>query len=362
MKVLLVTELFAPSVGGVQARFMAWAKELLRQGHAVEVWCVADVAGLAAFELVENVTVRRIVQHDDYRAGGFGKRHVPTVVRFCMALWSARQSVAAFDAVVFGKWPFLHALLVPYPTGPRMLFDWCELRSGRVWSLLYAALRRRRLVHIAIHTGIREWLVSCAVPASNVAVIGSAAEVPAGFTAPPRIDRRIVFVGRLNAHKQPLLMLQAFHGLQLGAAGYSMHIAGSGQDAEAIAALARETPGAVFHGPVGDAEKFALLASATLMVLPSVREGFPVVLAEACAVGTPTLTIDVPDNGTAFVVRQLECGWVSEPSVAALGEAMRTYACMDSAEWSRCAANAERHSTQTLSIEAQVRMLLNAAS
>jgi glycosyltransferase involved in cell wall biosynthesis len=362
VKFLLVTELFAPSVGGVQARFMAWAKELLHQGHAVEVWCIGDVPGLAAEELIDGVPVRRIVQHDEYRAGGFGKRHVPTVLRFCFALWSARRSVAEFDAVVFGKWPFLHALLVPYPRGPRMLFDWCELRSGRIWSLLYGALLRRRIGHIAIHAGIRDWLTQESVPSSEVTVIGSATEAPGGFVPPARIDRRIAFVGRLNGHKQPLLLLQAFRQAKLGDSGYTLHIAGSGQDAAAIEALAQGTPGAVFVGAVDDAQKFALLASAALMVLPSVREGFPVVLAEACAVGTPTLTIDAPDNGTAYVVRQLKCGWVEPTDAAAIGEAMRRYACIDTADWESCASNASLRSADTLSIQAQVRALVDAAT
>lgn len=363
MKLLVITELFSPSVGGVETRFKSWAQSLLSQGHSVYVWCIDHTGQLPGHEVKDGIQIERLVAHDRYKSGGRARRHWPTVFCFCLELLERSAELRSFDGIVFGKWPLLPALLLPLPTGVPASLDWCELRSGAIWGLIYRCLiRRRRLRHIVIHAGVANWLQSRGVPSSQITVIGSAGIRPPDLVCPPRRDRSILFIGRLSEHKQPLLLLKAFVSARLGEQGFRLDIAGTGPEETEIRAVASGVPGVVVHGSVSDMRKFELLAEASLMVIPSVREGFPVVMAEACTVGTPTLTVDAPDNGTAFVIRQLGCGWVCENSQEALAEALRRYASIDSPEWQRCAEAARLRSIDTLSLEAQARQLAASAS
>lgn len=358
MKLLFVTELFWPSIGGVETRLRSWGEALVRQGHEVEVWCIDHTGQLPSVEVIDGIQIRRLVGRAGYKSGGRARRHWPTVFRFCGALMGRRKQMREFGGVVFGKWPLLPAMFLPLPSGVATSMDWCEVRSGRIWSLVYRVLTRRRtLRHIAIHAGISEWLQARGIERSRITVIGSAGGHPASSALPKRMDRSILFIGRLSEHKQPLLLLEAFASARLGEKGYVLNIAGSGPQDEAIAARARTVSGVIIHGAVSERRKFELLAEASLMALPSVREGFPVVMAEACTVGTPTLTIDAPDNGTAYVVRQLRCGWVCAAEPSALATAIETHAIISTPEWQACSAAAFERSLDTLSIEAQVRQL-----
>jgi glycosyltransferase involved in cell wall biosynthesis len=71
-------------------------------------------------------------------------------------------------------------------------------------------------------------------------------------------------------------------------------------------------------GFVSDEQKVDLLSSAELLVIPSKREGFPRVVAEAMASGLPVVTVDLPDNGTKDVVRHYGVGLVAKPDPASL--------------------------------------------
>ena len=77
----------------------------------------------------------------------------------------------------------------------------------------------------------------------------------------------------------------------------------------------------VFTGQVSEAEKIALLASATALVFPSFYEGFGLMVLEAFASGCPVITSDVsalPEvAGDAALT-------IAPTDVAGLAEHMRT--------------------------------------
>lgn len=361
MKIAFLTELYAPSVGGVESRVKAWAEELARQGHECEVWCIGHSTELPDQEVLNGVTVRRLVSHSQYKGTGIARRHWPTVLRFCGKLWLCRRLLSSFDGIILGKWPLLHALIVSYPRNVNVMMDWCELRSGSIWQLIYRLLvARKRYSHIAINSGIANWLSLRGVPRERVLTIGSASNSPVSAQRVTRVDKRILFFGRMSEHKQPLLLMQAFIFGRLAECGYSLHFAGDGPLLEALKELAANVAGVVLHGRVTDEEKVELLASASILALPSLREGFPVVVSEACTVGTPTLTIRSADNGTEYIVRELRCGWVVGGTIHELASAMKRYSMTDSSEWKVASMEAVARSSDTLSIESQTREIVDA--
>jgi glycosyltransferase involved in cell wall biosynthesis len=107
---------------------------------------------------------------------------------------------------------------------------------------------------------------------------------------------RLVYVGRLARDKG---LGEALRGLALARAAdtaATLTIAGSGPDAESLAAEARELgikQAVLFVGPVFADEKQRLLAEADVLLLPTYAEGMPYALLEAMAAGLPAITTRV---------------------------------------------------------------------
>jgi glycosyltransferase involved in cell wall biosynthesis len=167
--------------------------------------------------------------------------------------------------------------------------------------------------------------------AGEVRVIGSGVEVPpsVGEEAKPP---EVLFAGRLSAEKGILDLLAAANN------GMKVTIAGDGP-------LRDRVPGAlgfVSHDALGP-----LYDRAAVVAVPSHREGFGVVCAEAMAHGRPVVAAAV--GGLLDLVRDEETGLLVPPrDVPALREALKRLLADDELR-SRLGANARRRAEEELS-------------
>ena len=119
----------------------------------------------------------------------------------------------------------------------------------------------------------------------------------------PNHDRYLLFVGRLDdAVKRVSAILAAF-GRAKGPHDVRLLVVGDGGDGPKLRSLGRELLGDAveFLGWVEEPERLArLYANADGLVLASVSEGFPTVVGEALACGTPVIATDV--GGVSEVV------------------------------------------------------------
>ncbi len=129
-------------------------------------------------------------------------------------------------------------------------------------------------------------------------------------------DRRwILFVGRLDDHtKRVSALISAFAAVAPRHPDVHLAIAGDGPDAAALHAQAAGSGAGHqirFLGwATGPRALGALYNSADCLVLPSRREGFPTVVGEAMACGTPVLATDV--GAIKEMVSEGETGWLIE--------------------------------------------------
>ena len=111
----------------------------------------------------------------------------------------------------------------------------------------------------------------------------------------PRAER-VVFVGRDAPHKNLDRLVRGFAASEFARTGAVLTLAGvDGPAVDRLGALARESGAHVeLPGVVGQRELEQLLASAALVVQPSLEEGFGLPVAEALAAGIPVAMSTAP--------------------------------------------------------------------
>ncbi len=326
MRLAFLTELFPPSLGGQEVRFAEIADALATRGHSITVLCVAHCAGLPAREQprARIVVLRHPIVPGYRRSRVFPlPRSLLGMLRYALA---ARRLVRTgeFDVIFMNQWPLLHVLALPRPMRRRAVLDWCEVRTGRIYRLFQDTLPRLVAANTAVSGDVLRHLDARGRS-------GTAHLVPSGidvsrYLAGERASRRgLIYLGRIAEHKNLPLLIDTFDELCRRGQTTTLTIAGDGPAAEAVAARVAKSPFAAdisILGAVDEATKLRLLTAAELFVLPSRREGFPRVVAEAMASGLPVVTTRYLENGTVGVVEEHGCGLAAAPNPTALADAI----------------------------------------
>jgi glycosyltransferase involved in cell wall biosynthesis len=119
----------------------------------------------------------------------------------------------------------------------------------------------------------------------------------------------LLYVGRLSREKGVGVLLEA-----IAETGVALRIAGDGPKAAAL--KARASGNVTFLGAISREQVFAEMASAQALVVPSLwYEGFPMVVVEAFARGTPVIASSI--GGLAEVVSDGKTGALVPPGDAA---------------------------------------------
>ncbi|MGH9052722.1 MAG: glycosyltransferase family 4 protein, partial [Acidimicrobiia bacterium] len=135
----------------------------------------------------------------------------------------------------------------------------------------------------------------------------------------------VLYVGRLIREKNLELLIEATSRLRDGGLRPSVLVVGDGPDRPRLeaAAAARGLDNIRFAGFLDrDEEVLALMKSSKVLALPSLREGFGIVVLEANACGVPVVTVDHPGNAARLLVQDGKTGLVTRADAGDLARAL----------------------------------------
>jgi glycosyltransferase involved in cell wall biosynthesis len=145
---------------------------------------------------------------------------------------------------------------------------------------------------LALSESTRQDLIRLWGVAPERVEVGYPGIAPAPGPDLPR-DPAVLYVGDFSPRKRVPLLIDAYRRYREVAGGPQpcdlLLVGGGGADAERVAAAATRTPGVRLLGRVDDRALDDLYRRSTLLVYPSLYEGFGLPIVEALSRGTPVL-------------------------------------------------------------------------
>lgn len=282
--------------GGIERHVEELSAHLVSMGHEVVVYTRP------------NYTDRSLKEHRGIELRSvptMGTKHLDAIVHCglsTLAAWGDR-----FDIVHY------HAL------GPTLVSPLARLRGFKVVATVHGRDWQRQKWGLGARTVLRagEWTATH-VPQATISVSETLAEdysragrhvdfIPNGVSVPEGQDLTILdelgvagesyvlFAARIVPEKGSHYLIDAWRRL---GRPFKLVIAGDTSFSDEYVAKIRESSkeGVLFPGYVYGERLAALFRNASLFVLPSDIEGYPIALLESLALGAPPLASDIPQN------------------------------------------------------------------
>ena len=316
------------STGGGERFYRALSESFARAGNQVDYLTRLQWAGPAP--QMAGVEVRAISGRSELY-DSVGTRRLPPAVGFAWGLFRylvRRRST--YDAVLICATPVLNifaARLALLGSGTRLCSDFLEVWRREQW-LEYSGAVVGRVANFLQTLSIRvSPLASCH------AQVTARRLVAAGLRTPPIVSPglihqtldvkanlevseppMVVFAGRHIPDKQVEAIPPAVAWARRELPGLLATILGEGQSREVVrAAVVRCGLSDVIDLPgfVSEPELEEAVRGAAVFVNPSRREGYGLVVVEACAAGTPVVVVDAEDNAAIELVENGVNGYVA---------------------------------------------------
>ena len=334
--------LFPWTVGGAERWYRALAERLASEGHDVTYvtllqWEPGDEPELPGVRVVA-LGGRRRPLYD-----GEGKRRIgpPLFYGAASLRWLLRNG-RRFDVVHTASFPFFSmlALAVAWPVGRyRILCDWHEVWSAEYWQeylgpvggrigwfvqWLCARVPQRPFAFSELHAARLRALAPGREVVHLTGEYAGSLEPPQPTPAPQ--VPHVVYAGRYIPEKRVPSLVPALAWARERVPGLQATLLGDGHDREAVieAVRAAGLDGVVkAPGFVSSDEVDATFATASVVVQPSCREGYGMVVVESAARGVPVVVATAPDNAATELVDEGVNGFIAaDVTPEALGQAL----------------------------------------
>ena len=332
LRICLVYDcLFPHTVGGAERWYRNLAERLVAEGHEV-TYVTLRQWERGADPGVEGVRVRAAGPRMRLYAGPGRRRVLPPLVFGVGVLWHLLRHGRRYDVVHTASFPYFSLLAAGAARrlgGYRLVVDWHEVWTRAYWREYLGRVPgwigwqvQRRCARVPQRAFCFSRLHTARL--SEAGLRGRATTLPGEYAGPLEAERSdvveplVVFAGRHIPEKRVTAIVPAVAEARRSMPELRALILGNGPDRPKVLGLvmahglggAVQVPGFVSSAAVADA-----IGRALCLVLPSLREGYGLVVIEAAARGTPVIVVDGPDNAATELVVNGVNGFVA-PSVA----------------------------------------------
>ncbi len=329
--------------GGAEVYIQTFAKQWVKEGHSVTIFCGNDRQSLSN-EFVDGIRV--------IRRGGFYSVYINAFLYY-MAKFRGK-----FDVIIDCEngIPFFTPLYAKESVYILVHHVHQEVfRKTLVAPLAaFAAFMERKVMpavyrntpFITVSESSKADLEALGVTSRNIEVIHPGADIAFLRPAPKNDVPTISYVGRLKDYKSIDVLIKAFAKVVRKVPRAQLVIAGTGEMRGTLESVAKELgiEGSVnFVGRVSEEVKREIYQQSWVTVNPSMMEGWGITTIEANACGTPVVAADVPglrdsvrDGITGFLFPHGDDEVLAEKLVKIIkSKVLQRKLAMNAIEWSQ---------------------------
>jgi glycosyltransferase involved in cell wall biosynthesis len=323
------------SIGGRERRLWEIARRLAMNGIDVHIytmkwWTGGRILTVDGVQL-HAICRKRPLYHE-------GRRSIAQALMFGLAtlkLIAARFDVLDVDHMPY--FPIFAARIVCILRRKQMVVTWHEVWGKSYWQRYlgklapissfterFAARVPDKIVSVSRQTSTRlidQLEVKALVHTIELGV--DLATIRAEEKSELRSD--ILFAGRLLGHKNVDILLGAVALMKADRPQLCCRIVGEGPERRRLESLSVELDlesNVIFHDFFPGSAIYGLMKAGTVFALPSIREGFGIIVLEANSCGLPVVTVNHPDNAARHLITDGQNGFLADVDAASLAEVL----------------------------------------
>ena len=334
MKICMVTEFCVPYYnGGGEHRYYAMAKRLVELGHEVDM-ITMNIAD-NSYETPDGINIHHIgprITNIPYRSAKAFVHYFYSVTK-----WILSHDYDVIDAQAYS--PLLSATLsaklkrtpivgVIYDTSTTNNDQWLQSKNtASFMEKFLVKLPYDRLLTISPAT-MNSLVDDFNVERDNIDLLYCGVDIAKydKIETQDEVKHSIIFIGRLAPHKHVDDLLNILPKLRKDVPDVSLTVVGRGQEKEKLIEQAQSNGVSdivTFKQDLTDEELITEIKKSSILVLPSTREGFGLVLAEANCCSKPV--VSYASGGTRDVIEDGYNGYlVKQRDVEVLEEKIHT--------------------------------------
>jgi len=328
-RVAFVSDTIYPyNMGGKETRLAEITKRLVKPGREVHIYTMKWWDGPKTI-IEDGIHLHAISRlHPLYR---HSRRSFREALMFGFATFKLLfQKFDTLDVDSMPFFPLYSARIVCWLRGKKLYATWHEVTDRTAWTTYIGTIPGTIAWAVErLATALPDLIISNSQHTTRrlrqngtrpqIITIPLGVDLEAIYSIQPSVSTSdVIFVGRLLPHKNVDLLVHAMAKVQKTNPEILCRIIGNGPESPRLEALihklglaenVRISPFVPLHS-----ELYGLMKASKVFVLPSIREGFSLVVVEANANGIPVVTTNHPDNAGRELIIEGVNGYLTDLS------------------------------------------------
>jgi len=337
MKIALIYDMIYPyTIGGAEVRNYSLAKRLAEQGHEVHIYGVKLWKGPVTIKR-DGIFIHGVCTYiQKYNFKGNRLIFEPIKFSYCLFKHLVKEKFDIIDCSAFPYFPAFSCKLYSIIKNTPLIITWHEVWMDYWyeyfgWKGVFGIVIEKIVSKItkniiSVSNRTRDNLIKLGINKEHISTVYNWVDIKEIQKIKKSKEKsEIIYAGRLMKHKNIDVLIKSIYLAKKEFPDLNAVIIGKGPEKAKLKALTKSLgleKNIRFMDFMLKEEVYGFMKSSKLFVLPSVLEGFGIIVIEANACGLPVITVKHERNASADLIRDYDNGFVCKLSEVHIAEKM----------------------------------------